>query len=261
MNAMIDRDGPRRYLLGSASEGERERFEQDLLADEGLYEELLATEEELIDEYVAGQLPELEQAGFLQYLSKLPDYEKRLEFAQALRARSVHSQAEVASGGAEVEQGDASGAGFPLRASLVAAAAVLVMTVGGVWSLMTISGLRQEIALAGPRSFLLTAGTLRSGGTAQVLRVPQKPALMEIHLDLGFDDYETYRAVLYDSHAAELMSLNQLKARIEDDEILVTLSISSEPLTKGDYYISLIGVTENGELEPVARYDFRISSE
>ena len=258
---MNDRDGLRRYLLGSASEGERERFEQDLLADEGLYEELLATEEELIDEYVVGQLPELEQAGFLQYLSKLPDYEKRLEFAQALRARSVNSQAEVASGGAEIEQGDALGAGFPVRASLVAAAAVLVMAVGGVWSLMTISGLRQEIALAGPRSFLLAAGTLRSGGATQVLRVPQKPVLMEIHLDLGFDNYETYRAVLSDSRAVELMSLSQLRARIQENEIVVAFSISSERFRVGDYYISLSGVGNNGELEPVARYDFRISSE
>ena len=179
---MNDRDGVRRYLLGSASEGERDRFEQDLMADEGLYKELLATEEELIDEYVAGELPELEQTGFLQYLSKLPDYEKRLEFARALRARSLNSQTEVVSS-------DSHG-GFPVRAPWVAAAALLLMAIGGIWSITTISELRRELASNGPRSLVLTAGTLRSGGTMQTVPVPDKPSLVHFHLDLGFDDYE-----------------------------------------------------------------------
>ncbi len=116
-------------------------------------------------------------------------------------------------------------------------------------------------APAPSRAFLLTAGTLRSGGTARVLRMPQKPALVEFRLDLGFADYEACRADFHDSQAVELMSLSPLRARIQDDEILVAFSIPWERFTTGDYYISLSGVIENGELEPVARYDFRISRE
>ena len=78
----------RQYLLGSAPEDERERLEQALLADENLYEELLAIEDELMDQYVWGQLPEPERTSFLQYLNALPDHKERLEFASATGAQS-----------------------------------------------------------------------------------------------------------------------------------------------------------------------------
>jgi len=281
----------RRYLLGSAPEDERESVEQALLADENLYEELLAIEDELIDQYVWGQLPEPERTSFLQYLDALPDHKERLEFAQALRAHSLGSRAEASVATAGSRGTPEEGFGFRVPALFLAAAVLLIM-LGGVWSLATISALRNEVRTnqtelersregvaesrlssdpvgrGAPgtgsipsRSFLLRAGTFRSGGTTQVLPMPQEPALVEIRLDLGVADYESYRAVFHDAQSAELMSVSQLGARVQENEILVAFSVSSERFTTGDYYISLSGVIEGGELEPVARYDFRISRE
>jgi len=289
----------RRYLLGSAPEDERESVEQALLADENLYEELLAIEDELIDQYVWGQLPEPERTSFIQYLDALPDHKERLEFAQALRAHSLGSPTGASVATAASRDTPEEGFGFRVPALLLAAAVLLVM-LGGVWSLTTISALRNEVRTnqaelgrsregqeelqkrlvaesrlssdpvgrGAPgtgsipsRSFLLRAGTFRSGGTTQVLPMPQEPALVEIRLDLGVADYESYRAVFHDAQAAELMSVSQLGARVQENEILVAFSVSSERFTTGDYYISLSGVIDGGELEPVARYDFRISRE
>jgi len=281
----------RRYLLGSAPEDERESVEQALLADENLYEELLVIEDELIDQYVWGQLPEPGRTSFLQYLDALPDHKERLEFAQALRAHSLGSRAEASVATAGSRGTPEEGFGFRVPALFLAAAVLLIM-LGGVWSLATISALRNEVRTnqtelersregvaesrlssdpvgrGAPgtgsipsRSFLLRAGTFRSGGTTQVLPMPQEPALVEIRLDLGVADYESYRAVFHDAQSAELMSVSQLGARVQENEILVAFSVSSERFTTGDYYISLSGVIEGGELEPVARYDFRISRE
>ena len=289
----------RRYLVGSAPEDERERVEQALLADENLYEELLAIEDELIDQYVWGRLPEPERTSFIQYLSALPDHKERLEFAQALRAHSLGSPTGASVATAASRDTPEEGFGFRVPALLLAAAVLLVM-LGGVWSLTTISALRNEVRTnqaelgrsregqeelqkrlvaesrlssdpvgrGAPgtgsslsRSFLLRAGTFRSGGTTKVLQLPQEPALVEIRLDLGVADYESYRAVFHDAQAAELMSVSQLGARVKENEILVVFSVPSERFTAGDYYISLSGVIEGGELEPVARYDFRISRE
>ena len=281
----------RRYLLGSAPEDERESVEQALLADENLYEELLVIEDELIDQYVWGQLPEPGRTSFLQYLDALPDHKERLEFAQALRAHSLGSRAEASVATAGSRGTPEEGFGFRVPALFLAAAVLLIM-LGGVWSLATISALRNEVRTnqtelersregvaesrlssdpvgrGAPgtgsipsRSFLLRAGTFRSGGTTQVLPMPQEPALVEIRLDLGVADYESYRAVFHDAQSAELMSVSQLGARVQENEILVAFSVSSERFTTGDYYISLSGVIDGGELEPVARYDFRISRE
>lgn len=46
----------RAFLLGTLAEKDVERVEYGLLSDDGLYELLLATEEELIDEYLTGFL-------------------------------------------------------------------------------------------------------------------------------------------------------------------------------------------------------------
>ena len=84
---------------------------------------------------------------------------------------------------------------------------------------------------------------------------------MELRLDLGSADYQTYRALFYDSQAVELISLSELRALVRENEILVVFSVSTERFTAGDYWVSLAGVSETGNLEPVARYDFRIATE
>src|SRR3989304_768607 len=127
----------RRYLLGSAPEDERESVEQALLADENLYEELLVIEDELIDQYVWGQLPEPERTSFLQYLDALPDHKERLEFAQALRAHSLGSRAEASVATAGSRGTPEEGFGFRVPALFLAAAVLLIM-LGGGWSLATI---------------------------------------------------------------------------------------------------------------------------
>ncbi|HLE70818.1 MAG TPA: hypothetical protein VJH87_14155, partial [Vicinamibacteria bacterium] len=62
----------RAFLLGTLAETDVERVEYSLLSDDGLYELLLATEEELMDEYLNGALSQSEASSFLSYLNKLP---------------------------------------------------------------------------------------------------------------------------------------------------------------------------------------------
>jgi hypothetical protein len=270
----------RRYLLGSVPDGEREELEQALLRDEDLYEELLATEDELVDEYVRDGLPESQRAGFLQYLSALPDYRQKLGFAEALLSHRLANDAPAVDEVPRPGGGRAFQARIPVLA--LVAASLLVM-LGGVWVSLTISGLREQVgrtqselarlqeraedSKAGPtsrpaaRSFLLTAGTFRSGGARQVVLIPGEPELLELRLDLGSADYPTYRAAVHDANAVELVSVGQLRARTEADRLLVVFNASSDWFAPGDYYISLMGERVDGDPETVARYDFRVASE
>lgn len=55
----------RRYLLNQgASEEEREQVERTFLGDASFFEELVALEEELVDDYVLGRMPDDERAAF-----------------------------------------------------------------------------------------------------------------------------------------------------------------------------------------------------
>ena len=73
----------RRYLLGAMRDEELVTVEEALLDSGEFLEVVLATEDELLDDYVAGTLAENEETGFLQYLSRLPDCEQKVGFARA----------------------------------------------------------------------------------------------------------------------------------------------------------------------------------
>src|ERR1700682_3521685 len=79
-----DQNRIRRYLLGELSGGDSEKIEQELLANDDVFEEILIVEEELADEYVAGKLGPEERAGFERHFLATPERQQNLRFAQAL---------------------------------------------------------------------------------------------------------------------------------------------------------------------------------
>src|SRR5437762_8760452 len=73
----------RRYLLGQLSEGVREKFEQELLTSDDLFQELLVIEDELVDEYLAGKLNVEDGASFEQHFLVTPERHEKLNFGRA----------------------------------------------------------------------------------------------------------------------------------------------------------------------------------
>lgn len=73
-----------RYLLGELPEAERDRFEDEYLANEAVHEQLLAFEYELIDAYLRGELSRIERQDFeKRYTTTIAGREK-LANARAL---------------------------------------------------------------------------------------------------------------------------------------------------------------------------------
>src|SRR5205085_1500980 len=80
-----DRREIRLYLLGRlAAESLSERVEERMLTDSDYYEELLACEDDLIDEYLSGALPAEERADFESHFLSTPERVRKLRFARAL---------------------------------------------------------------------------------------------------------------------------------------------------------------------------------
>ncbi len=81
----------RRYLLGDLSEEEHEQVEQRIMSDDNLYQQLLISEDDLIDEYVSSTLPEQEQAKFSQRFLRVPELRQDIRFAKALRKHALET--------------------------------------------------------------------------------------------------------------------------------------------------------------------------
>jgi hypothetical protein len=106
-------------------------------------------------------------------------------------------------------------------------------------------------------SFLLTPGLLRGMGDMDRVVLPTGADLIQLHLDLGVDDYESYRITLHEAEGDEIMSQAKLKAETIDDRIVVVLTLPTNVLRYADYHLRLSGQTAGGDFELVERYYFR----
>jgi anti-sigma factor RsiW len=72
------------YLMGELSEHEQEAIEVRYFADDALFEQLLAIEDDLIDRYARGQITDTERQRLERHFMKSPERRKRVRFAVAL---------------------------------------------------------------------------------------------------------------------------------------------------------------------------------
>lgn len=110
----------RLYLLGGLDGEARLRLEERLLADAADFEELLASEQELFEEYLSGRLPPAERERFESFFLSTPERQRDLAFARAFRRYvATHPAAATAAAttGASVAAEDPTAADSPSDAT------------------------------------------------------------------------------------------------------------------------------------------------
>jgi anti-sigma factor RsiW len=142
------------YLLGQLPEAEQTRLEERFFADDAYFERLLAVEDDLIDDYVRGELSPHEHERFERAFLTTPERHQRVEFARALM-RTV-SEAPVRAAPAPARARPEPASGWPsLRAFLrrqnpafqfAIAAAALIILVGGAWLMVEMTRLQTQLA-------------------------------------------------------------------------------------------------------------------
>jgi anti-sigma factor RsiW len=141
-----------RYLLGDVPEDEQIRIEERFFTDDEYFEQLLALEDDLIDDYVNGELTDRERKQFEEYFLASPTRRQRVEFAKTfMRAGSLPALAEIAMPGEARPEPvpwwrnvmvfwRAQG---PLRRFALAASVVLAL--GGSWLIVDTMRLRNQV--------------------------------------------------------------------------------------------------------------------
>lgn len=75
----------REYLLGQLTGESLNEFEHRLFTDDGIIDEVLAMEDELIESSIAGELGQDEAEWFAKYFLITPEREQRLQFRKTLQ--------------------------------------------------------------------------------------------------------------------------------------------------------------------------------
>lgn len=154
----------RRYLLGDLPQEDRTRLEDQYSANAEVFEEVLATENDLIDSYVRGELTEVERQKFEAEYFKSPQRREKVDFARALSQVSVSATqaipAQEISPWTKIWKSFSVQQGMPQWAF---AAAAVVVVAGGSWLMVQNHRLRVGLqqALAGQTELRRGQDTLR----------------------------------------------------------------------------------------------------
>jgi len=295
--AEISRQEAVRYLLGDATDAEKEALERRFFEDALASEEIAAVEDELVDDYVAGRLAGAERIRFEQVYLTTPDRAAKIEFARALQERLA------------APPKGAAAAKWP---RLLALAATVLVAFAGAYFAYRFNEARRELArieeqqaslerrqkelsqelatnqaerarlekeldltrkeaesyasqiAAAQRdvgetiAFTLAGGLTRDTGASQkTLEIPPGTKQVKLSMSLPADHYASYSAVLRTPEGREVWKAASLAARRIGPALALDLAVPARLLASGDYIVSVTGITATGRAEPTADFSFR----
>lgn len=265
----------RQYLLGQLSPEELTQLEERLLADGAFYEELLIEEDELIDQFLRGELSVPEGEYFQSHFLRAQERQRKLSFASALKkfvtldvAGKEQDQASVADLPADDSRGAEPSSRWRLFSVLhiqspvmgfALAAAVLVILFGSSWIIV-----RNLIQSQPPdilTQVLTPSQTTRGDDHTETTKfsIPSGKDTVRLQLQLVADDYQVYRAVLQDAAGAVIVQQNDLQAQPVSGRSAVVLDVPARNLPAGNYQVKLKGVNSGGREENAGSYQFLVS--
>ncbi|HLG14937.1 MAG TPA: zf-HC2 domain-containing protein [Blastocatellia bacterium] len=107
-------------------------------------------------------------------------------------------------------------------------------------------------------TFILTPDLVRGAVEPKRLIIPRGAEIVRMQIDLDADDYTGYRAVLETVDGIRIWSNGSVKAQPHISRKVVTLRLPASLFTKGDYILTLSGVSAGGSLEDVGDYYFNV---
>lgn len=108
-------------------------------------------------------------------------------------------------------------------------------------------------------TIVLPLGLTRGAEAAQVIEIPAKADQINIRIKFEEGEFASYSAVIETVEGRQIWSRQQLKPRKGKSDKALTVTIPSHLLKRGDYIISLKGLTEKGAYEGVGDYSFTVN--
>jgi len=272
----------RQYLLGELDEEARQQVEQRVMTERDYKEEVLISEEELLEEFAAGALDDHERELFLSHYLSAPLQRQKLRMVQAINKYAADRQPL-----ATVEVPETSWFrryidAFRSRKWFVQLSwALLVGIVIGssfvafrTWRWRNQpSELHQELErLNGPQSSVLEASSsvlpatlvplsLREAGKAVPLTIRHETQIVQFRLAVSSGQHQRYRATLKNSRLDDVLSLDDLMVRTFGNARLIIIQVPARVFRTDDYVLTLSALNSAGLYEEAGDYSFRVVRE
>jgi hypothetical protein len=267
-----DQETLRQYLLGNSPPEESATLEERLLTDGEFFQELLIVEDELVDEYLSGDLSNAERESFEAHFLLTAERQQKIRFSRTLK-KYLHNTAlaganessvvEVAPVPVPVPVAVRSPLRSPFLSFLqrnpiiaysLAAAVVLVIGVASWTALKNPVSQNPSQVLA----VTLTPGLTRDGGEITKVSIPPGTDTLQLKLQLPKTDYSSYRAEVFTSEPASIAIGEGLQSETSPTGKFITVSISTSLVKRDDYSVKLGGKRADGTYEDVTSFVFRV---
>lgn len=270
MSPIAGKEEMRAYLLGTLDSALKTEFEDRILYAPEVYEELLMVEEELIDQYVARGLSELERQQFESYFLITAERQNNLRFGQLLnRYINSHLDEDCPAADSHVEKVAPAPKPFISSPSMVSSRPLITFCIAGVVLLgIVLLGwltVRKPLMRASqPNTEQVVVVTLApgsiatEGNTTRQVNVPPKGYNLKLELEVKNASFRNYKFELFRENKSVQTSA-ALPVEAKGQQYVIPLTITGEQLSPGDYQVKLSGVSASGTDEFVQNYSFRVS--
>ncbi|HEV8428335.1 MAG TPA: hypothetical protein VGQ41_10585 [Pyrinomonadaceae bacterium] len=266
MNPDFDRQEMQSYLLGTLDGDRRTQFEERILWEANVYEELLFAEEELIDQYLNGDLSKREQQQFENHFLVTAERQRNLRFGKLLQTYvNFHIAQEQLLKTVHQKPVDHSFSLLrtPIRrwSALAFLTAILACTgvilVGWVGSKREAAGIVQQTIPRVVTVTLLPGSAGNEGSATQRVNMPPKGVEVKLELELTNPTFHNYKSELFRENRSLKVS-DELRMEAKGEQHVVPFTVTGEMLSPGDYQVKLSGVLDSGADEFIDNYSFRV---
>ena len=270
----------RQYLLGELNESEREQLELRVITNPDYKEEVLITEEELLEEFVNGTLSAPERESFTRMYSSSPNQWRKVKIAQALNKHAIEHSALVQPITSQKSWGRSLFELFRTKnrfRQFSLAALITVLAVGGAvllyWlmshetranyeALLKLNQPDSEVLQPGSEVVLVSLPPLLFRGTGEPrnITITKETSTVQLRLPDPSGGTHLFRATLKDRGAAEVFRLEDLRARQIDQNLMLVLQIPARILTPQDYQLEISEKNPDGNYEIPATYPIHVEA-
>ena len=254
MKPEIERQEMRSFLLGALDEDLTTQFEERILTEPGVYEELLVVEEELIDQYVTGDLSAPERQQFENHFLVTAERQKNLRFGKLLQ-KYANSHIDLAD---ESPAQSFSLLRAPARRWGWVGIFAAIVGCAGIYFVRGLVNNREAASVHQiiPRVVLtLPPGTERAN--PQRVIVSPKGGEVKLELELRNPTFRNYKSELFRENKS-LQIADELRIEAKGEQHVVPFTVTGEMLSPGDYQVKLSGVLDSGADEFIDNYSFRV---
>ena len=265
----------REFLLGKATDEERERIENLYLTDSQTRERVLILEQDLIEDYLEDSLTPEDKARFLLRYAQTDEQRRKLRITKSIKDLAIteaRAPQAAAATGSVLDRLRARLRLKPVSVVPIAVVIVLAIVLAIIWVNSRIEerkhlAIEQELAqLNSPTSLReipaqisleLRPITVRSAELQSELNLRADTHLGELRLLwIQKERYSTYHAEV--RRPGESLRIANLQAENDGGEYVIRVRLPAHMLRQGNYQIHLTGIADDGSTGLTEQYNFAV---